>query len=93
MIGSVLAQLTGGYVLQLFSWREAFIYVGAPGVIFGLLILTTVKEAPRGYSDPPGTPIKEQPSVKEAFACLAVVPLRKLPASNRDCVLDYRGCA
>ena len=68
MIGSVLAQLTGGYVLQLFSWREAFIYVGAPGVIFGLLILTTVKEVPRGYSDPPDTPIKEQPSVKEAFA-------------------------
>ena len=68
MIGSVLAQLTGGYVLQLFSWREAFIYVGAPGVVFGLLILTTVKEVPRGYSDPPGTPIKEQPSVKEAFA-------------------------
>ena len=68
MIGSVLAQLTGGYVLQVFSWREAFIYVGAPGVIFGLLILTTVKEVPRGYSDPPGTPIREQPSVKEAFA-------------------------
>jgi len=68
MIGSVLAQLTGGYVLQFFSWREAFIYVGAPGVIFGLLILFTVKEAPRGYSDPPGTPIKEQPSLKEAFA-------------------------
>ena len=68
MIGSVLAQLAGGYVLQLFSWREAFIYVGAPGVLFGLLILTTVKEVPRGYSDPPGTPLKEQPSVKEAFA-------------------------
>lgn len=67
MLGSVLAQLTGGYILQFFNWREAFIYVGAPGVVFGLLILFSVKEPPRGYSDPPGTPRREQPSVKEAF--------------------------
>ena len=68
MIGSVLAQLTGGYVLKLFSWREAFIYVGAPGVVLGLLILFTVKEPPRGYSDPPGTSAAEQPSLKEALS-------------------------
>lgn len=68
MLGSVLAQLTGGYVLQLFSWRDAFIYVGTPGIILGLLILFTVKEPPRGYSDPAGTPATEQPSLKEAFA-------------------------
>lgn len=67
MLGSVLAQLTGGYVLKFFSWREAFIYVGAPGIIFGLLILFTVKEPPRGYSDPPGTVAAKQPSLKEAF--------------------------
>lgn len=67
MLGSVLAQLMGGYVLQLFSWREAFIYVGAPGVIIGCLVLFTVKEPPRGYSDPPGTPAKQQPSFKEAL--------------------------
>lgn len=68
MLGSVLAQLTGGFVLQFFSWREAFIYVGAPGVVLGLLILFTVKEPPRGYSDLPGTPPAEQPSFKEALA-------------------------
>ena len=68
MLGSVLAQLTGGYVLKLFSWREAFIYVGAPGVIVGFLILLTVKEPPRGYSDLPGTPTKDQPSFKDALA-------------------------
>lgn len=68
MLGSVLAQLTGGYVLQLFSWREAFIYVGTPGIVIGCLILFTVKEPPRGYSDLPGTPITERPSLKEAFA-------------------------
>ena len=67
MLGSVMAQLTGGYVLQLFSWREAFIYVGAPGVVLGCLILFTVQEPPRGYSDPPDTPSAPQPSIKDAF--------------------------
>lgn len=68
MLGSVLAQLTGGYVLKWFDWREAFIYVGIPGIFFGCLILFTVKEPPRGYSDPPGTPTKEHPPLKEALA-------------------------
>ena len=68
MLGSLLAQLTGGYVLKFFAWREAFIYIGAPGIVLGLLILFTVKEPPRGYSDPPGTPARKAASVKEAFA-------------------------
>ena len=33
MAGIVLAQLLGGYILNHFTWREAFIYIGAPGVI------------------------------------------------------------
>ena len=40
---------------QVDGWRVAFVVVGAPGVIIGLLTLFTVKEPPRGYSDPPGT--------------------------------------
>lgn len=65
--GTVLAQLFGGKILQLFSWREAFIYLGLPGVIVGLLVLLTVKEPPRGYSDPPGTVKPEKASFKEAM--------------------------
>ncbi|MAK59451.1 MAG: MFS transporter [Ponticaulis sp.] len=51
--GGLLAQLFGGSLLKFFSWREAFIFVGAPGVLIGLLLLFTVKEPPRGYSEPP----------------------------------------
>lgn len=71
MLGSVLAQLFGGYILKLFSWREAFIYIGAPGLIIGLIFLMTVKELPRGYSDPPSAKRSEKASLREAFAQIA----------------------
>lgn len=53
--GGLLAQLFGGSLLKFFTWREAFIFVGAPGILIGLLLWFSVKEPPRGYSEPPGT--------------------------------------
>lgn len=38
------------------GWRLAFILIGAPGLLVSLLVLFTIKEPPRGYSDPPGSP-------------------------------------
>ena len=35
------------------GWRIAFVVIGAPGLILALIVLFTVKEPPRGYSDPP----------------------------------------
>lgn len=43
------------------GWRIAFIAVGLPGVLFALILFFTVKEPPRGYSDPPGAPRKAVP--------------------------------
>jgi len=43
------------------GWRIAFIAVGLPGVLFALILFFTVKEPPRGYSDPPGAPKKAVP--------------------------------
>lgn len=34
------------------GWRLAFIVVGLPGLLVALLVLFTVKEPPRGYTDP-----------------------------------------
>ena len=39
---------------QVEGWRLAFIIIGAPGVLVALLVLFTIKEPPRGYSDAPG---------------------------------------
>lgn len=66
--GGVLAYLFGGVVLNVFTWREAFIFVGAPGIILGIIFLLTVKEPPRGYSDPPGTRRTETAGFKVALA-------------------------
>ncbi|MFN4225762.1 MAG: spinster family MFS transporter [Hyphomonas sp.] len=43
------------------GWRIAFIAVGLPGVLFAIVLHFTVKEPPRGYSDPPGAPKKAVP--------------------------------
>lgn len=65
--GGVLANLFGGPIAQSLSWREAFIYLGLPGVIVGLIVLLTVKEPPRGYSDPPDTVRPEKASMGETL--------------------------
>ena len=52
-LGGVLANAFGGPITEWFSWREAFLALGVPGVFFGLVFLWTVKEPPRGYADPP----------------------------------------
>jgi len=66
--GGVLAQVFGGFILEVFTWREAFIIVGAPGILLGIVFLLTVKEPPRGYSDPPGTVKAERVSFNVALA-------------------------
>ncbi len=59
-LGSALAAAFGGPIAEIFSWRQAFIILGLPGVVIGLIVLFTIKEPPRGYSDPPGTPQVEK---------------------------------
>lgn len=35
------------------GWRVAFVVVGLPGLLLGLMVFLTIREPPRGYSDPP----------------------------------------
>lgn len=69
--GGVLASAFGGPIEEMFNWRQAFIILGLPGVVIGLIVLFTVKEPPRGYSDPPGTKLPERAGFKEALMELA----------------------
>jgi MFS family permease len=50
-IGSALAYLGGGYLREYFDWRTAFYVLGAPGLVFALIVRFTVREPPRGYSE------------------------------------------
>ncbi len=66
-LGGVLANLFGGPIAEAFSWREAFLALGIPGILVGIIVWFTIKEPPRGYSDAPGTKHVEPLGIKEAL--------------------------
>lgn len=49
------------------GWRIAFVVVGVPGVLVALIVLMTIKEPPRGYSDPVTAKPKHNADMAEAF--------------------------
>ncbi|MEO1406029.1 MAG: MFS transporter, partial [Pseudomonadota bacterium] len=55
-LGSMLAALGGAWIASQdgLNWRDAFIWMGLPGILGAVLFKLTVKEPPRGYSDPGG---------------------------------------
>jgi MFS family permease len=64
-LGGLLANLLGGPITDEWGWRTAFLVLGLPGVLVALLMKLTVREPPRGYSDPPGTPRRASVSFSE----------------------------
>jgi MFS family permease len=70
-LGGMLANLIGGPITDAFGWRMAFFVVGVPGLVIALVFFATVKEPPRGYSDPPGTRVEERPSFAAGMRALA----------------------
>jgi len=50
-VGSAIAYLGGGYLAANFDWRVAFYALGAPGLLFALVVRFTVREPPRGHSE------------------------------------------
>jgi MFS family permease len=54
-LGAMIGAISGGLLTQAFGWRVAFIVVGLPGVILALIVKASVREPPRGYSEPSGT--------------------------------------
>ncbi len=52
-LGTMLANIVGGQITDMFGWRWAFFIMGVPGIAIAALLVMTVKEPPRGFSDPP----------------------------------------
>jgi MFS family permease len=73
-LGTVMANLVGGPVTDAFGWRWAFFVVGLPGVLVAIILKVTVKEPPRGYTDPPGTVRRERPRFSDGMRELASKP-------------------
>lgn len=73
-LGGLLANLIGGPITDAFGWRMAFLVLGVPGVIVAIVLKLTVKEPPRGYTDPPGTVRRERPTFSDGLKELASKP-------------------
>ncbi|MAI90197.1 MFS transporter [Ponticaulis sp.] len=66
-LGTLVANLIAGPITDMFNWRVAFFVLGIPGVVVALILYFTVKEPPRGYSEPAGTVKGERASFSEGL--------------------------
>ena len=70
-IGSFLGLLLGGWVGHTYGWRAAFLLVGLPGIGVALLMKLTLRELPRGFSDPVRAVVEPPPVGKVVRDLLA----------------------
>jgi len=59
---------------QVEGWRVAFVVVGVPGMLLSLIVWRTIKEPPRGYTDPAALQGLEKASFREALSVLSKKP-------------------
>lgn len=52
-LGSIAGNLGGGYIGQYVGWREALLFVGAPGLVVAVIFRWTVRDPIRGAYDGP----------------------------------------
>lgn len=72
-IGILLGFLLGGVIADAFGWRMAFVVVGAPGVIFAVILRLTVKEPERGRWEDDNT-AHQNPSLSSTLRILRQTP-------------------
>ena len=58
-IGIFLGFLIGGIVAKNYGWRMALYALGLPGILYAVLVWTTIKEPIKGRMDPDGAHQKE----------------------------------
>lgn len=69
-LGAVFGLGMGGWIADMYGWRWAFILIGAPGILLGLLLAFTVR-APRHQA---ASAQEAQESVVKTFLSLARTP-------------------
>lgn len=78
-IGTMIAALGAAWIegQPNMNWRDAFIIMGIPGVLLAFVFKMTVKEPPRGYSDPGGAAAaaaRQMPSPFKVFGVVGRMP-------------------
>ena len=54
-VGAYMGADMAGRVANLYGWRQAFLALGVPGLVLGLVVLLTIREPVRGRLDAKGT--------------------------------------
>ena len=58
--GAIVGLVVGGHLAEAYGWRTAFYVLGLPGVALAIVVAITLREPPRGWSDPPGTVLRSR---------------------------------
>lgn len=68
--GAIVGLLVGGHLAEVYGWRTAFYVLGLPGVALAIIVAFTLREPPRGWSDPRGVPPPEPARLRTVVAAL-----------------------
>lgn len=69
-LGMMCGVMITGHLEQAFGWRWAFVLVGLPGLLLGLIVALTLREPRRGYYDPSLTETGAARSLRETLRVL-----------------------
>jgi predicted MFS family arabinose efflux permease len=73
-LGAVTGAAFGGWMAEQNSWRTAFVIVGVVGLCVGLIAFLSLREPPRGMSDPAGVVTGAPPSTLEMLKFMLAKP-------------------
>ena len=69
-IGILFGYSLGGWLDQNYGWRIALMVLGIPGLLYAMIVLFTVKEPPKGHSDPESVYKNKEASFGEVIRLL-----------------------
>jgi len=67
--GAYMGADMAGWIASLYGWRAAFLALGVPGLILGLVVILTIREPARGCLDAPDArrEVNDGPTAKPTF--------------------------
>lgn len=73
-IGLMAGTILGALIADALSWRWAFVILGAPGLLIGLILVVLVREPERGRLDPAAAPDAAKPRPLDAARAVLSTP-------------------
>jgi len=76
-LGGLAGVVVGGFAMDMWGWRTAFVIIGLPGIAVALLTKLAIREPPRGRFDAAPAPGEERQSFREVAATLWRSPVAR----------------